>query len=110
MTLGCQDCQEERLLIVHQQVLANALRNTLRQSGQRGSITCATFFRQEAGACEPGDAALAEEDGFQEFVADGKFTVIIGDPALRRALPSFGGRFIALPHFAVSGSLTDAPC
>ncbi|MDY4474124.1 nitrogenase component 1 [Mitsuokella sp.] len=110
ITLGCQDCQEERLLIVHQQVLANALRNTLRQSGQRGSITCATFFRQEAETCEPGDAALAEEDGFQEFVADGKFTVIIGDPALRRALPSFGGRFIALPHFAISGSLTDAPC
>lgn len=96
--------QEDDVLIIHQQVLNSALRETLRQNGHRGSITCATFFGQPADASEPGDAALTEEDEFQEFVADGHFAVIIGDPSLKRALPNWQGRFLPLPHFAVSGT------
>lgn len=96
--------KEDRVLIIHQQVLAGALRRALRQGGHHGPITCATFFEQPAGTSEPGDAVFREEDDFQAFVADGRFTAIVGDPSLRRALPSFGGRFLALPHFAVSGT------
>ncbi|RGS74306.1 nitrogenase component 1 [Mitsuokella sp. AF21-1AC] len=96
--------KEDRVLIIHQQVLAGALRGALRQGGHHGLITCATFFEQPAGTSEPGDAVFREEDEFQAFVAGGRFTAIVGDPSLRRALPSFGGRFLALPHFAVSGT------
>ncbi|RHM56463.1 nitrogenase molybdenum-iron protein [Mitsuokella sp. AF33-22] len=96
--------KEDHVLIIHQQVLAGALRRALRQGGHHGPITCATFFEQPAGTSEPGDAVFREEDEFQAFVAGGRFTAIVGDPSLRRALPSFGGRFLALPHFAVSGT------
>lgn len=96
--------KEDHVLIIHQQVLAGALRRALRQGGHHGPITCATFFEQPAGTSEPGDAVFREEDEFQAFVAGGCFTAIVGDPSLRRALPSFGGRFLALPHFAVSGT------
>ena len=96
--------KEDHVLIIHQQVLAGALRRALRQGGHHGPITCATFFEQPAGTSEPGDAVFREEDEFQAFVADGRFTAIVGDPSFRRALPSFGGRFLALPHFAVSGT------
>lgn len=96
--------KEDCVLIIHQQVLAGALRRALRQGGHHGPITCATFFEQPAGTSEPGDAVFREEDEFQAFVAGGRFTAIVGDPSLRRALPSFGGRFLALPHFAVSGT------
>lgn len=96
--------KEDHVLIIHQQILAGALRRALRQGGHHGPITCATFFEQPAGTSEPGDAVFREEDEFQAFVAGGRFTAIVGDPSLRRALPSFGGRFLALPHFAVSGT------
>ena len=96
--------KEDHVLIIHQQVLAGALRRALRQGGHHGPITCATFFEQPAGTSEPGDAVFREEDEFQAFVAGGCFTAIVGDPSLRRALPSFGGRFLSLPHFAVSGT------
>lgn len=96
--------KEDHVLIIHQQVLAGALRRVLRQGGHHGPITCATFFEQPAGTSEPSDAVFREEDEFQAFVAGGRFTAIVGDPSLRRALPSFGGRFLALPHFAVSGT------
>lgn len=96
--------KEDHVLIIHQQVLAGALRRALRQGGHHGPITCATFFEQPAGTSEPGDAVFREEDEFQAFVAGGRFTAIVGDPSLRRALPSFGGRFLSLPHFAVSGT------
>lgn len=97
---------ESRVLIVHQQILANSLREALREAGHRGTITCATFFQQEAAWGQPGDAALTEEDEFQQFVADGHFAAIIGDPSLRRALPDWHGQFLPLPHFAISGTAT----
>lgn len=97
---------ESRVLIVHQQILANGLREALREAGHRGAITCATFFQQEAAWGQIGDAALTEEDEFQQFVADGHFAAIIGDPSLRRALPDWRGQFLPLPHFAIAGTAT----
>jgi hypothetical protein len=58
---------------------------------------------------EKGDFRIREESDFFELVGNGDWDIIIADGSFRRASGDFGekhgkhGKFIELPHFAVSG-------
>ncbi|MBR1830004.1 MAG: hypothetical protein IJ781_10975 [Atopobiaceae bacterium] len=97
----------KRVLVVHQQVTAHALRTLLLTHGTE-RVTCATWFMQVPELTQPGDVRLSEEDDFAELVAQGNYDAIVGDPALWPIIPSFEGELISLPHFALSGTLMDS--
>lgn len=93
-----------RILIVHQQILANSLRRLLQKKLPQAEIHAGTFFLQEDGLCQDGDVAFRGERDFCAELHQHPLTIVLGDPLLRRALPkNFAGAFIDLPHFAVSG-------
>lgn len=94
----------QRILIVHQQAAANALRNRLREE-TGAAITCATWFMQKREAKETGDFVLRDEDHFLAVLDD--YDVLIGDPSFAKALRHWEGTFVPMSHFAVSGHLKD---
>lgn len=97
-----------RILIVHEQVMADSLRRRIRRSlGESASVACASFFMMKTGLTEKGDAHLKEEGDFRELVLDGDFDVIFADDSLSELIPDYRGTFISLPHFAVSGRVEE---
>lgn len=94
----------ENILILHDQVHANALRSELRQFLPRSRIVCGTWFQQYEEYAEEQDLHLSEEDEFQMYVRQQDFDCIFGDRDFLRAIPFYRKDFIDLPHFAVSGT------
>ncbi|MCD8121932.1 MAG: nitrogenase molybdenum-iron protein [Clostridiales bacterium] len=98
------DFSARRVLIVHQQVTANTLRQELIRRGIT-DVTVASFFMMKTELSGPCDVHLAEEEDFIRLVNDGHFDCIIGDQVLQRLVPAFDGIWIDTPHFAISGRL-----
>ena len=92
-----------KILIVHQQFAANALRERL--PGREA--VCASFFRMDDAAMRPGDRRLTGEEDFADLVRAGGFSVIAADRVFRRLVPDFPGEFIEFTHFAASGFLAE---
>ncbi len=98
----------ERILIIHQQCQANALRALLAKRYPAARITCATYFLANSAYCQPQDQRLREEEDLPRLVRTGRFDLIVADALYRRALPDYRGAFVDLPHFAASGRRTAA--
>ena len=96
----------KRVLVVHQQFAANAVREGLAGAGCE-DVTCATFFMMKEEYAKPGDARFSTEESFTRFVEGGGFDAVIGDRFLSRAVRGFRGRWIHMPEFAVSGECAD---
>ncbi len=94
---------DARILVVHQQVLANAIRSALRERGMKGFIQAATWFDLKESIAIEGDLQLREEEDFIDLVREGEFDLIIADPALKPMADSYEGAWIDAFHFAVSG-------
>ena len=101
--------ERKKILIVHQQVCANSLRQVIeektgRDDPEKGpSITAASWFMMDKDLMRDGDFALCEEDQWQEMVYGNDYDLIIGDPLFAVALPDYQGDWMDLSHFAVSG-------
>lgn len=94
-----------RTLILHQQVLANAFREEF-TAATREEADVATWFLLEPSLSHPGDVHLKEEDSLQELINSRPYEIIAGDPMFRRAIPDWHGKYIELPHNAVTGGPT----
>jgi hypothetical protein len=94
----------KKILVVHQQIAANALREKLEQVGA-SAVTVASWFVLDDEFAREGDQRIAGEEDFATCVAAGNYDIIAGDHAFRHALPDYHGAWIDFPHFAVSGSL-----
>jgi nitrogenase molybdenum-iron protein alpha/beta subunit len=94
----------KRVLIVHQQVLANSLRQEI-CSHSDAAVTVASWFMLKDELKQDGDVPLYEEDQFIELADNDAYDIVIGDPLFRKALKHFTGTYIDLPHFAVSGRM-----
>ncbi len=97
------------LLIVHDQVIANSLRDVLRgalcAAGAQVDIRVASFFSIDSDLAEPGDFHIETESDLITFAAENPNVAIAGDPLLRR-LPNVGSALVwELPHEAVSCTL-----
>lgn len=97
----------KRVLVIHQQVAANALRAALERAAPEVKIDVATWFLLEEPLKRAADFRLTDEGQFAGAVKKGRYDVVIGDETLRRALPDFSGEFWDFPHFAVSGRLVE---
>ena len=105
-----------KILIVHQQVRANALRDQLRREagtvdagfgeGSRArnlSIRTASWFMMLPELMEEGDLQLREEEDFRRHVLREDYDLIIADPVLEELVPEYEGAWVDAVHFAVSG-------
>lgn len=96
--LAQDEIEGKKILIVHQAVLAETIREKMERVSDSVEVDTATFFMPFA-KCR----TIPEEDDFIKLVADGNYDIIIGDPMLRRALRGWSGRFVELAQFSVSG-------
>ena len=93
----------KKVLVVHQQVIANSIRDAVREHGEDAEVTVASWFSMEKDLLEEGDVSLRDEDDYIELVENGSFDVIFADPCMKRMTPGFDGEFVDAVHFAVSG-------
>ncbi|MBQ0064378.1 MAG: nitrogenase molybdenum-iron protein [Firmicutes bacterium] len=98
--------KDKKVLVLHQQVAAHEIRNLLRKNGC--DVTIGTWFMEIPELKEAQDLHFEKENTFIETVLKNEYDVIIGDPAFKRALKGFTGKYIELAHFAVSGKFADA--
>ena len=101
-----EDLNARRILIIHQQILGNSIREMIEGKTKADapvSITAASWFSMDDDLKREGDVLIREEDQWQDLVREGAYDLIIGDPLLARALPEYKGKWLPLSHFAVSG-------
>ena len=105
-----EDLNDHRILIVHQQIMGNSIREMIekRIEIKAGSnVTVASWFGMDDSLKRDGDVCIREEDQLQDLVRERSFDLIIADPLLARALPDYRGSWLPLSHFAVSGKRID---
>ncbi len=94
-----------RVLVVHQQVLADEIRAGL-EGRVEGPVDVASFFRMEKELMRPDDVFLKGESEFIEVVRSRGYRAIVADRLYGRALRHTSVRVLApLPHFALSGEV-----
>lgn len=99
-----ENFEDKRVLVIHQQVIANSIRDEIIKN-VNSEVTVASWFMLKDELREPQDISLKDEDQFVELIEQGNYDVIVGDNILKRAIPNFKGRFVAISHFAVSGKM-----
>ena len=100
--------EPKKVLIVHQQVLANSLRDVLIGASEDKSlerVDVASWFMMSKEVRQEHDTKLNEEEELMKLVDAEGYDMVIGDPLIKRALPRWKGTFLSLPHFAISASL-----
>ena len=100
------DFTGKKVLCIHQQVMANGMRDKIRELGGK-EVTVATWFMRKPVLAEEGDRFLVEEDEFEQLVYEGGYDVILADRTLQPIVPDYKGQWFHAPHFAVSGKLGD---
>ena len=91
-----------RILIVHQQIYANSLRELIEEESD-AQVTVASWFGLDPELRREGDCILKEEDQWQELVREKNYNLIAADDLFAKAVPDYEGEWLSLPHFAVSG-------
>ncbi|MGM9521201.1 MAG: nitrogenase component 1 [Oscillospiraceae bacterium] len=89
-------------LIISEQFIGNAVRETLERSGVIKSGDVATLFRLDKVFARVNDRRLRGEDDIREFVNDPQYKIIAADPILKPFLQR-ECKWIDLPHRAQSG-------
>lgn len=100
------DYTGKKILVVHQQVIADSVRKEIRKRPGGAEITVASWFSMEKELLEENDMLLKDEEDYISLVGKGGFDVIFADPCMRRMTPGFSGEFVDAVHFAVSGKCT----
>lgn len=101
---AAEEVAGKRVLVVHQQFTANALRDKLLANGA-AAVTVGSWFKVDAEFAQDEDLHFGGEEEFAAAVEAGGYELIIGDIHLRHALPGYAGKWIDFKHFALSGNL-----
>ena len=101
------DCTGKKILVVHQQVIADSIRKELLKRGA-GTVQTACWFMMKKELQADGAVFLRDEDAYVELVQNGEFDIIFADGCMERMTPGFEGIFVNTRHFAVSGKLIGA--
>lgn len=100
------ELEGKKILIVHQQLAANKLREKLLERFDC-TVDVGTFFKLFDEYKKDGDELIHDEQHLVEKVLGGGYDVVVCDSICNRALRDFKGELIDLPHFAVSGRLDE---
>ena len=101
------DYQNKKILVVHQQVMAEAIRQEILKREDSAKVQTATWFMMKKELACPQDVSLREEDDYIELVKNGGFDIIFADACMEKMVPDFQGTFVNTRHFAVSGRLCE---
>lgn len=104
------DYAGKKILIIHQQVIANAIRQEIRTRSdeQNTEVTVASWFMMKSELSEEGDLLLKEEMDYCKLVQSGNYDIVFADENMRGLVPGFKGTFVNIRHFAVSGKLQES--
>ena len=102
--------ERKKILIIHQQVIANAIRQEIRTRSdeQNKEVTVASWFMMKSELSEEGDLSLKEEMDYCKLVQNGNYDIVFADENMRGLVPGFKGTFVNIRHFAVSGKLQES--
>ena len=102
--------ERKKILIIHQQVIANAIRQEIRTRSdeQNTEVTVASWFMMKSELSEEGDLSLKEEMDYCKLVQNGNYDIVFADEKMRGLVPGFKGTFVNVRHFAVSGKLQES--
>lgn len=107
-----QTCPAEdmKILVVHQQVTANAVRDYMARTCPKlgKKIDVGSFFLMDKTIMKEGDRKIGGEDELIRILKEGGYTHLMIDPAaagVLRAIPDRQIRVIPLRHMAVGGGL-----
>ena len=102
--------ERKKILIIHQQVIANAIRQEIRTRSdeQNTEVTVASWFMMKSELSEEGDLSLKEERDYCKLVQNGNYDIVFADENMRGLVPGFKGTFVNVRHFAVSGKLQES--
>ena len=102
--------ERKKILIIHQQVIANAIRQEIRTRSdeQNTEVTVASWFMMKSELSEKGDLSLKEEMDYCKLVQNGNYDIVFADENMRGLVPGFKGTFVNIRHFAVSGKLQES--
>ena len=107
--LNVEELSEKKVLVVHQQVLADTLRKELisaytkKRAESDIHINVASWFMMDKKQKEERDILFKEEDDWITYIKEKEYDIIIADPLLKKAVPFYKGEWYDLPHFAISG-------
>ena len=93
----------KKVLVIHQQAAACEIRKLLKEIDEKSDVTCATWFKADREFASEKDLRFETEEQFRNYVLNGGFDAVIGDPLLKRAVKEFKGNYIDAAHYAVSG-------
>ena len=104
------DYAGKKILIIHQQVIANAIRQEIRTRSdeQNTEVTVASWFMMKSELSGEGDLSLKEEMDYCKLVQKGNYDIVFADENMRGLVPGFKGTFVNIRHFAVSGKLQES--
>lgn len=104
------DYAGKKILIIHQQVIANAIRQEIRtrSNEQNTEVTVASWFMMKSELSEEEDLSLKEEMDYCKLVQNGNYDIVFADENMRGLVPGFKGTFVNVRHFAVSGKLQES--
>ena len=104
------DYAGKKILIIHQQVIANAIRQEIRTRSNKKNteVTVASWFMMKSELSEEGDLSLKEEKDYCKLVQNGNYDIVFADENMRDLVPGFKGTFVNVRHFAVSGKLQES--
>lgn len=102
--------ERKKILIIHQQVIANAIRQEIctRSDEQNTEVTVASWFMMKSELSEEEDLSLKEEMDYCKLVQNGNYDIVFADENMRGLVPGFKGTFVNVRHFAVSGKLQES--
>nr|WP_296960109.1 nitrogenase component 1 [uncultured Mediterraneibacter sp.] len=107
------DYTGKKILIVHQQVIANSIREEIRRRCAEISenedaapeVQVAGWFMMKPELKEEQDRSLRDEDDYISLVEQEGYDVIFADGCMKCMTPGHHGVFVNTVHFAVSGKL-----
>ena len=94
----------KKILIVHQQVVANAIREEIEKRFEDTEVINASYFMMARELMRDGDLKLREENDFIDLIRNNDFDLIFADECLRALAGDYSGEWHQLLHFAISGT------
>lgn len=99
------------MLIIHEQVFSNSLRECAEEIGS-SQITVGSMLDLDSRLSRDGDLDLPDEKSVRNAVNSGEYSLVCGDPEIKKLIKRDDVDFLPLPHAAVSSKLhwNEYPC
>ncbi len=102
------ESKEAKIVVVGEQVIGNSIRENLQTKYGVGAICVASLFDTTREIQAEGDLIIRNESQLRTLIKSGDFTTVIGDPMVKKLLPTsdeYDIHFYSLPHVAISSKV-----